>query len=268
MAAHGLETVLINTYNPNEGLRVAAEHHLQEFLATPGSLAEILRLVGQQTQSHRDVRLAAAILLKNNIRSAFRLDSEKGAVKAGILPTLFAEEDNSVKKILAECIRVIADIEANTVAGSLPPSFVNLTTNNTWPELLPSIIAQIQSSQPLQMYNALLALRHVVKRFEFKYKHDRQTLNDIIDQTFPLLQALFSHLATNNSIEAAHIMRLACKVFWACVHHCLPTSQVGIWCFILGTYMCICSFYSAYAAFRIPDVLPDSTFGLIKGCNS
>jgi hypothetical protein len=94
--------------------------------------------------------------------------------------------------------------------------------------LLPSIVAQIQSSDPLRMYNALLAFRQMVKRYEHKMdesKKDLAILDALIDTTFPLLQAMFGALVNNNSIEAAHIMRMTCKVFWSCVHYHLPRSQ-------------------------------------------
>ena len=81
-----------------------------------------------------------------------------------------------------------------------------------------------QSGVPLAIHNALLALRKVVKRFEFKPRDSREPLYAIIGQVFPLLQQLMAQLLGNNigTIEAAEIMKLTLKVFWSCTNFCLP----------------------------------------------
>jgi hypothetical protein len=65
--------------------------------------------------THRDVRLAAGIVLKNNLRyyweglgSLTALSQEEREVfKTHVLPTLYVEVDNSIKKILAEIVRIL-----------------------------------------------------------------------------------------------------------------------------------------------------------------
>jgi hypothetical protein len=120
-AMEALEAILINTYNPNEQLRLAAERALADFLRSPGSCTILLRLVGNHAgtnnagNTHRDVRLAAGIVLKNNLRyyweglgSLTALSQEEREVfKTHVLPTLYVEVDNSIKKILAEIVRIL-----------------------------------------------------------------------------------------------------------------------------------------------------------------
>ncbi len=49
--------------------------------------------------------------------------------------------------------------------------YTNLTLGwYRWPALLPAITTNLQSSNILHMSNALLILRKVVKRFEFRQK--------------------------------------------------------------------------------------------------
>ena len=216
-----LESILINTYNSSLEARQQAEQALVAYLATPGSALDMLGTIG--TASHRDIRLAAAIIMKNRIRD-FWLSREgltipeelKSQFKAMIVQILIVETDNSIKKIIAECIRIISEFE-------FPEK---------WVELIPTLLGQIQSASPLPMFNSLLAIRHIVKRYEFKQRGQRDVLNAIIEALFPMLQQLITQLVDNNAIEAAHIMRMSCKIFWSCTQYALPettTVDVALW---------------------------------------
>ena len=216
-----LESILINTYNPSLEARQHAEQSLVVYLATPGSALDMLSTVGNA--SHRDIRLAAAIIMKNRIRdfwlsqAGLTIPEElKPHFKLLIVQILTAETDNSIKKIVAECIRTISEYE-------FPEK---------WIDLIPTLLGQIQSAAPLPMYNSLLAIRHLVKRYEFKQRGQRDVLNAIIESLFPILQPLISQLVDNNAIEAAHIMRVSCKIFWSCTQYALPettTVDVSLW---------------------------------------
>lgn len=91
-----------------------------------------------------------------------------------------------------------------------------------WPGLVPTLIENIQNSDVNKMYNALLALRKLVKRYEFKDKEYRQPLNDMLQITFPYLQQLLGAVIAHNSLEAAHVMRLCLKIFWSATNYTLP----------------------------------------------
>ena len=47
---------------------------------------------------------------------------------------------------------------------------INATVMNRWPELIPTLLAHIGTPDVLKMYNALLAMRKLVKRYEYKPK--------------------------------------------------------------------------------------------------
>lgn len=72
------------------------------------------------------------------------------------------------------------------------------------------------------MYNSLLALRKVAKRYEYKSKDERKPLNDIVQITFPYLQNLMTHVISHNSIEAAQVMKMCLKIFWSATMYQLP----------------------------------------------
>ena len=216
-----LENVLINTYNPDHQLRVQAESALCEYLKTNGAAYQILLLVSNKA-IHRDLRQAAEILLKNRLRG-FWVESdgcsqmsvqEKIDFKSTILQTLLNEEDNSIKSLLADNVRIICEYE-------YPDS---------WSDLLPTLLYYIQQGDDLsKMYNSLLALRKLIKRYEFKQRSDRQILDHIIQQIFPSLQNIMLNLINNNTIESALIMKLCLKIFWSSTSYSLPlTSGVDV----------------------------------------
>ena len=117
-----LHDILINTYNPNHDLRVNAEKALQQFLVTPGSLTALINFIGA-VNVHRELRQASGIVLKNRLRDYFSHDEknpskalpvtaeEKEYVKEQIMNILLAEQDNSIRGILAESVRVISEFE-------------------------------------------------------------------------------------------------------------------------------------------------------------
>lgn len=91
-----------------------------------------------------------------------------------------------------------------------------------WPQLIPTILANIQNNDVLKIYNSLLALRKVAKRYEYKQKTDRQPLYDIIQASFPYLQQLFDMVSQHNTIEAAQVMKMCLKIFWSATMYQLP----------------------------------------------
>eukprot|EP01039_Chlorochromonas_danica_P004922 gene4922-5403_t len=226
-----LTAILIDTYNPNPSLRQAAEKALQQFLATPGSLTILINTIGTVT-IHVDIRKATALIIKNRLRDYWSTEEkalpsseeEKAYFKHQVMVILLAEHDNSIRGILAESVRIASEFE-------FPQK---------WPELIPTIITSIQSSDVLRIYNALLALRKLVKRYEYKDDEARQPLNDILQALFPFLQELMKQILSNNSIEAAQVMRLCLKIFWSATNYTLPLVQgvdVSLWFTIIGEIM-------------------------------
>lgn len=113
-----LESILINTYNPNQALRLQAEEALKNFLHTQGSLTAIINCISN-VNMHRELRLATGIVMKNRLRDYWSEESghlpsipeEKDIVKNTILNILLNENDNSIRSILAESIKIISEFD-------------------------------------------------------------------------------------------------------------------------------------------------------------
>lgn len=101
-----------------------------------------------------------------------------------------------------------------------------------WPELVPTLLGNIQSDNVLRVFNALTALRKIIKVYEFKDKGDRGTLNSVLEVSFPLLQQLMTQIVGLNTIEAAQVMRLCLKIFYSATVYLLPQVSgvdVNLW---------------------------------------
>ena len=183
-----------------------------------------------------EVRQAAAIQLKNICRecwaermnfAGFPLsgdrkkpllldDEDKGRIRPGLLAALLAEAEKSLRDLFAETLHTI-------VIHDFPQN---------WPELIPTLLQAIQHgandpSQALTVHNALLALRKVCKRYEYKSKDQRGPLNEIVKQSFPLLLPLGQRLSLpeEHSLEAAMMLKQILKIFWSSTQFYLPGGE-------------------------------------------
>jgi len=185
-----------------------------------GGSSALLQVVSASGQVGREVRQAAAIAFKNITKNYWEPmgrtapaacvpDASKPPLRDQLFQVLLVETDKSVRDLLAESVNQIARCDY--------PS--------KWPKLLPEILAMVQSGDPLRMHNALLALRQVAKRLEYKEKGPgRLPLEQIVAEALPLAQALTRQLldSQNYALEAALIMKLCLKVLWSCTQFSLP----------------------------------------------
>ena len=166
-------------------------------------------------------------------------DDDKEIVKTLLIDTLLNESDKSVQDLLAETLHTVAVHEYP----------------DRWPALLPLLLTTIQTNgavsvegtiaveqQVLRVHNALLALRKIVKRYEYKSKEQRGPLNDIAQQSFPLLLPLAqrSIAPEEHSLEAATMLKQILKIFWSSTQFYLPqidAQQIQPWFDVLQAVM-------------------------------
>jgi importin-7 len=148
-------------------------------------------------------------------RSQALLPGDKDLVRNHLVDALLSEREKSVRDLLAETLHSIA-------VHDFPES---------WPTLIPKLLDTIRQSddpnQALAVHNALLALRKVCKRYEYKSKDQRAPLNAIVQQSFPMLLALAQRLSdpNENSLEAAMMLKQIFKIFWSSTQFYLPGGE-------------------------------------------
>lgn len=226
-----LQNILINTYNPNNALRSQAEQALGLFVRERGALPAALRFIGNPN-NHKELRQATGVFIKNNLRAVWteegRMnDQDKEAVKDGLIQVLLVETDNSIRGLLAEAIRMVSEFE-------FPAK---------WPALVPSLLVNVQNlnGDVLRMYNSLVALRKLIKRYEYKQKEAREILHQLIAAIFPYLQPLMKMVVEHRSIEAAMVLRMGLKIFFSSTMYALPVGvqgiDVGLWFQLIATIL-------------------------------
>ena len=98
-------------------------------------------------------------------KSPILSDVDKLVVRSKLIECLLSEPDKSIRDLMAETIHSIA-------IHDYPEK---------WPELLPQLLQAISlnadPTQALTVHNALLALRKVCKRYEYKSREQRGPLN-------------------------------------------------------------------------------------------
>lgn len=228
-----LATALSATLSNDAAERQAAEALLSHLAAHDEHHA--LHLLHLSTAHHSVVAPAAALRLKNLVRnlriaSPILPDQSRVSIREHILTALSMCRATPVEGILSEVMHwlVISDFPSR------------------WPNLLQQISQFLSSGNATKVHAALVALRQIVKCYEFKTRdanrlshtdpndmgllHPRQPLETIAQLTFPTLLNLYVHLdaiVTNEMDEkernhAAIAQRFIVKIFWSCTHFILP----------------------------------------------
>lgn len=258
MDVESLHVTLQQSFSADANLRSPAEERIRNLKHVKGATVMLLLVAAEkkvrvdvmselptsanvQTHQHDltmkvqyEVRQAAAIQLKNICRecwfertsslgypipssdeasaSAILGDDDKSTVREKLVEALLAEHEKSIRDLLAETLH-------NMTVHDFP---------DKWPSLIPTLLEMIsQSSDPskaLGVHNALLALRKVCKRYEYKSKEQRRPLNEIVMTSFPLLLPLAQRLVepTVHSLEAAMMLKQILKIFWSSTQFYLP----------------------------------------------
>ena len=113
-----LNSILINTYNSDNQLRLQAESALAQFLTADGALIALLNFISNTT-NHKELRQATGIVIKNKLRDYWSVDvvthrltvEEKEIVKVLLVDILLAETENTIRGLVAECIRITSEFE-------------------------------------------------------------------------------------------------------------------------------------------------------------
>lgn len=231
-AADQLACALAATLSNNAHQRKAAEALLSQLAGQEHHAAHLLRL---SAGGDAVVAPAASLRLKNLIRTqnhqSIVPEAARERVRDDLLIALAAVRGTNVEGVLAETTRwlVLVDFPAK------------------WPKLIPDIQDSLASGDSARVHAALVALRQLVKCYEFKSRdpnnlaesdpndaglaHPRQPLDAIAASFFPTLNALYLHLddivakqpyENPERRNACLAQRLIVKVFWSCTQFILP----------------------------------------------
>jgi len=243
MNVEALHVALQQSFSPDGSIRDPAEEIVKNLKYVNGSTGLLIQIASEK-QVQYEVRQAACIQIKNICRECWAerisfsgtplpsLSAINGANSSPSTPKaspLLSYDDKKVLRaslteaLLNEHEKSIRDLLAETLHSVAIHDYPVL-----WPELLPTLMNVVSmnndASQALRVHNALLALRKVCKRYEYKSKEQRGPLNDIVVQAFPILLPLAQRLSdvNENSLEAALMLKQILKIFWSSTQFYLP----------------------------------------------
>ncbi|KAL7458092.1 hypothetical protein ACHAWC_009589, partial [Mediolabrus comicus] len=234
-AVEALHVALQQSFSPDSNVRDPAEAAIKNLKNVPGATNMLLHIT-EERQVQYEVRQAAAIQLKNICRECWiertsYLGMPLPAIDGANPPILSEEDKLVVKNKLVDCLMNEADKSIRDLMAETLHCIAIHDYPEKWPQLLPAMLQVIsQSSDPsqaLRVHNALLALRKVCKRYEYKSREARGPLNEIVMKSFPLLLPLAQRLSdpTENSLEAALMLKQILKIFWSSTQFYLPSGN-------------------------------------------
>ena len=201
--------VLLASFSPVAETRKAAEQQIAQLTALRGSIFLLLR-VSAEGGVQFEARQAAAIAVKNLVKkrwgedAVFGGEEERKMARVGALDALLLPATTgAIREQLAECVNELA-------LRDFP---------QRWPELVPRVMeALVAQADAGSVHNALLALRKVTKRFEFKSREDgaRKPLDELVAVAFPVLRDMLARFvpASGAHADAAVLAKLILKIFW------------------------------------------------------
>ncbi|KAK4514985.1 uncharacterized protein ATC70_002594 [Mucor velutinosus] len=225
MDQNAVYQLFVSTYHPDPNVHKQAELNIRNFESQAGFLPLVLQIQAAE-ELELGARQAAAIYFKNCVHKHWNR-SAKG----------LAEEDKAVirKNILHAFITTPAAVQVQLAAS------LNYILNSDFPEQWPIFINELEAfltSDDIRVVHiGLVALREVVKVYQWKAMERREPLQQIIKLTFPSIQEICNKLLQLDTAEAGDMLKLALKIYHSSIHVDLPkclqehTALVG-WCTI------------------------------------
>ncbi|MEW5303971.1 MAG: hypothetical protein WDW36_006614 [Sanguina aurantia] len=210
--------VLTATLSPDEGVRKAAEATLLQNDHVLGQSVNLLRVAAEEAVDEH-IRQAAAITLKNSIKRSWETtdgtqqvsEEDKAVIRENLLESLI-RSPASIRSQLAEVFKTV-------VVADFP---------ERWPGLLQPLYNNLVGQEHRRMSGALLALRIVARKYEYKDEDERGELAPVLVLTFPVLLHVFKQLlaAPPASSEVPELVKLICKIFWSASYMGIPAILV------------------------------------------
>ena len=224
MDVAAIHALLQCTLSPDNAQRRAAEEQIKTLHGQPGFLTALLQVASHHTVA-KALRQAAGVLLKNTVGRDWSSvpAADKEPIRANILEVALAEADSSMRDLLGECIKGIAQDEfpgcAEAAEGQAPVE---------WTVLLTTIGRDLQTTDVQHTYNALFLLDKLVEKFAFRRDPTRSPLTTLVDSFLPLVLHIFQKCSESNALQAAQLMVLCCQVYWSAMQLKMTGHSTGV----------------------------------------
>ncbi|KAI7906287.1 armadillo-type protein [Cokeromyces recurvatus] len=215
MDQNSVYQLFVATYHPDPNVHKQAELNIRNIEANNGFLPIVLQILASE-ELELGARQAAAIYFKNRLNKAWDGERESAV-------PINNEDRNMVKQTILQAL-VTAP---NQVQVQLTSTLNTILTNDfpdNWPNFISELERLLTSTDVRLIYVGLLALREVVRVYQWRTGSKREPFRQLVKLTFPVIQTIASGLINNDSIEAAEILKLALKIYHAGIQAELPKS--------------------------------------------
>ncbi|RUS35493.1 armadillo-type protein [Jimgerdemannia flammicorona] len=251
--------LFVATYHPDPNVHKQAELSIRGIEATPGFLPVVLQILGSEeselgarqagkfeaavapkkdgvvsrkrgsrvpcfpkTSRTGQLYLSVKCVLEFGSAIYFKNRLHKSWDEAKQSPNPINEQDRNVVK---QAILQALITAPNAVKVQLTSSLNTILNNDfpdQWPDFLSQVQTALQSNDVRLIYVGLLALREVVKVYQWKSVEKRDPLSNIVKATFPTIQNIATGLVSIDTLEAAEMLKTALKIYHTAIHMDLP----------------------------------------------
>ncbi|KAI8976256.1 armadillo-type protein [Pilobolus umbonatus] len=208
MDQNAVYQLFVATYHPDPSVHKQAELNIRNIESKPGFLPLVLQIQASH-ELELGARQAAAIYFKNRVRRVW--------------DTLNEGDKKVIKEhILSAFINALAPVQVQLTA-----SLFTILSNDfpqQWPSFMQELERYLISDDVRLVYVGLLALREVVKVYEWKSLDKRDPLLYIIKHTFHPILIICNKLLMSDTQEAGEMLKLALKTYYASIQFELPKS--------------------------------------------
>jgi len=218
----------------------------------PGFLSSLLQCV-VATQLELSLRQAAAIQFKNLCLREWSPESEgdrdgggaaggrQGDASKGAQTQKLSDGDKAVVRAnMLEALVQAPALLQSQLAVALR-YVVEADYPEAWPELLPSVLASLQSQELNRVTGGLVVLRVLCRKYEYKEASLRPLLHSLCDAALPSMQAITARLlapvsaaggvVAGSSDEVVRtvplLLKLVLKSLWSCIYMDVPPCLHG-----------------------------------------
>ncbi|CEG67025.1 hypothetical protein RMATCC62417_03509 [Rhizopus microsporus] len=205
--------LFVATYHSDPNIHKQAEINIRNIEANNGFLPIVLQILASE-ELELGARQAAAIYFKNRLNKAW--DGQRDSA----VP-INDDDRNMVKQTILQAL-VTAP---NQVQVQLTSTLNTILTNDfpdKWPNFVNELEKFLTSTDVRLVYVGLLALREVVKVYQWRTSERREPFRQLVKLTFPAVQNIASSLITSDSMEAAEMLKLALKIYHTGIQTELP----------------------------------------------
>lgn len=212
---------LLNTLSSDNTLRSESEKYLREELdQTPASLLDLFDIVADHTIPNQ-IRLVAATLAKNKIRTSWIVaESDNAYLQAQSIPGTVKDQ---IKQKLIDTLLKVSPFDSPTVFKQLRNCVqVILRLESSWDEsLYQTSQALLDPSSADKLYAGLALVYEISKKHCFD--DDRTLLDSIVRSQFPIYEQLLTNIPQAATDErTAAIFYQILKVYKFCTYRQLP----------------------------------------------